>query len=125
MEISHAQTVMVQLEQRLHICGEKGSGELSPGQTFHSIKFSKKILSKNGLPINTLHTFRVLQIRTPVQQLEQNKRSIIFPDIVGLAITRPDCLPKETLDLLEELNQTTYLWIELGLQTIHERTANS
>src|SRR5690606_33712407 len=44
--------------------------------------------------------------------------------VVGLAIaTRPDCLPEEVLSLLEELNGKTYLWVELGLQTIHERTA--
>lgn len=46
------------------------------------------------------------------------------PDVIGLAIaTRPDCLPDDVLDLLSELNQRTYLWIELGLQTIHEKTA--
>lgn len=46
------------------------------------------------------------------------------PGVVGLAVaTRPDCLPDEVLDLLEELNQRTYLWIELGLQTVHQRTS--
>ncbi len=45
-------------------------------------------------------------------------------DIVGLAIaTRPDCLEEETLDLLENLNKKTCLQVELGLQTIHEETA--
>ena len=43
--------------------------------------------------------------------------------IVGLAIaTRPDCLPDDVLDLLGELNEKTFLWVELGLQTIHEDT---
>jgi radical SAM protein (TIGR01212 family) len=47
-------------------------------------------------------------------------------DVIGLAIaTRPDCLPEDVLDLLSELNQRTYLWIELGLQTIHEKTAEA
>jgi len=46
------------------------------------------------------------------------------PDTVGLAIaTRPDCVPDEVLDLLAEFNQKTYLWVELGLQTIHKKTA--
>ncbi len=46
-------------------------------------------------------------------------------DIVGLSIaTRPDCLPNEVLDYLDELNKRTYLTVELGLQTIHERTLN-
>jgi hypothetical protein len=44
-------------------------------------------------------------------------------ELVGLIIgTRPDCLPESVLDLLSELNQTTYLWLELGMQTMHERT---
>ena len=45
------------------------------------------------------------------------------PDISGVAIaTRPDCLSGEVLDLLEELNHKTFLWVEMGLQTIHEKT---
>lgn len=45
-------------------------------------------------------------------------------DIVALSIaTRPDCLPTEILDLLEECNQIKPVWVELGLQTIHEKTA--
>jgi len=43
--------------------------------------------------------------------------------VVGLAIgTRPDCVPDGVLDMLSELNQRTYLWVEYGLQSIHERT---
>lgn len=50
--------------------------------------------------------------------------AISHPDIVALSIgTRPDCLPTEVLDLLEELNKIKPVWIELGLQTIHEHTA--
>ncbi|GAB6155872.1 TIGR01212 family radical SAM protein [Desulfosporosinus burensis] len=43
--------------------------------------------------------------------------------VVGLSIsTRPDCLPEDVLNYLEELNQRTYLWVELGLQSRHDRT---
>jgi len=43
--------------------------------------------------------------------------------VVGLAVgTRPDCLPEKTLDLLAEYHQQTYFWLELGLQSIHDRT---
>lgn len=46
------------------------------------------------------------------------------PEIVLLSIaTRPDCLGGEVLDLLEELNRIKPVWVELGLQTIHEDTA--
>lgn len=45
------------------------------------------------------------------------------PDLVGLIVgTRPDCLSEQVLDLLEELHQRTYLWVELGMQTMHEDT---
>ena len=46
------------------------------------------------------------------------------PGVLGLAVaTRPDCLEDETLDLLNELNKKTFLWVELGLQTIHDDEA--
>ena len=45
--------------------------------------------------------------------------------VIGLAIaTRPDCLSKDVLDYLSELNNRTFLWVELGLQTIHEKSAD-
>lgn len=53
----------------------------------------------------------------------------IFPaalavsDVVGLIIaTRPDCLPDEILGYLQELNDQTYLWLELGVQSIYDRS---
>ena len=50
--------------------------------------------------------------------------ALSHPNIVALSIaTRPDCLDKEVLDLLEELNNIKSIWIELGLQTINEKTA--
>jgi len=46
------------------------------------------------------------------------------PDVVGLSVgTRPDCLPPEAVAMLSELNTIKPVWVELGLQTIHERTA--
>ena len=45
------------------------------------------------------------------------------PDVVGLIVaTRPDCLPPEVLDLLEEYHRQTYFWLELGLQSSLDRT---
>ena len=47
-----------------------------------------------------------------------------YPDVVGIAIaTRPDCLSEEICDYLYELSQKCDLYIELGLQTIHDSTA--
>lgn len=48
----------------------------------------------------------------------------MHPDIVLLSIaTRPDCLSDEVLELLCEIQKIKPVWIELGLQTIHEATA--
>jgi radical SAM protein (TIGR01212 family) len=44
-------------------------------------------------------------------------------DIVGVIVgTRPDCLSPETLELLSDYNRKTYFWLELGLQSPHDRT---
>lgn len=45
------------------------------------------------------------------------------PDVVGLIIaTRPDCLPDNVLSYLQELSAQTYLWLELGMQSMYERS---
>lgn len=45
-------------------------------------------------------------------------------DVLGIEIaTRPDCLDEDILDYLSDLNSRTDLWVELGLQTIHEDSA--
>ncbi len=63
----------------------------------------------------------------PVERLRYlYNLAIQQPGVVGMAIaTRPDCLPEEVMDLLEEINKKTFLWVELGLQTIHEPTSQA
>lgn len=52
------------------------------------------------------------------------REAICHPKVVMLAIaTRPDCLPDDVLELLDECNQVKPVMVELGLQTIHEETA--
>jgi len=49
--------------------------------------------------------------------------ALAVADVVGLAVgTRPDCLAPEVLDLLADYHRSTYFWLELGLQSIHDRT---
>lgn len=49
--------------------------------------------------------------------------ALAVEDVVGLAVgTRPDCVPPAVLDLLAEYHQRTYFWLELGLQSSHDRT---
>ena len=61
----------------------------------------------------------------PVERLrELYTEAMENPEVEILSIaTRPDCLGENVLDLLSELNQIKPVWVELGLQTIHERTA--
>jgi uncharacterized protein len=61
----------------------------------------------------------------PVEVLREKYESVLIQEgVVGISIaTRPDCLPDDVVEYLAELNKRTYLWVELGLQTIHEKTA--
>ena len=60
-----------------------------------------------------------------VDRLKEVYEPILKQDkVIGLAIaTRCDCLNDDVLEYLEELNKRTYLVVELGLQTIHEKTS--
>lgn len=61
----------------------------------------------------------------PVSYLEPLfSEAIAHPDVAALSIgTRPDCLPPDVLELLARLNRRKPVWVELGLQTIHEESA--
>lgn len=61
----------------------------------------------------------------PVEELREYYEEILKqPGVVGLSIaTRPDCLPDDVVEYLAELNERTYLWVEMGLQTIHDSTS--
>lgn len=60
----------------------------------------------------------------PVAQLQGVfAQALTVPGVTGLIIaTRPDCLPDDVLDSLAELNRQTYFWLEIGLQSIHNRS---
>lgn len=50
-------------------------------------------------------------------------RAVVHPDIVGLSIgTRPDCVDEEKLDLIETYSKNKLVWMEYGLQSIHNKT---
>ncbi len=61
----------------------------------------------------------------PISELrEKYQEALAYPDIVGLSIaTRPDCINEDVLSLLLECKKEKKVWVELGLQTIHEETA--
>ena len=61
----------------------------------------------------------------PINKLKELYEKVLKePNVVGISIaTRPDSIDEKCLDYLEELNKRTYLNIELGLQTINEKTS--
>ena len=80
-------------------CSHGGSGDFaeSPSETYAPVDYLRKIFTE----------------------------AIMHPDIRILSVaTRPDCLGEDILNLLHELNQIKPVWIELGLQTIHEDTVS-
>ena len=62
----------------------------------------------------------------PVDVLrDRYDQALAVEDVVGLAVgTRPDCLSPQIFDLLAEYDQRSYSWLELGLQSIHDKTLN-
>ncbi len=60
----------------------------------------------------------------PVSLLREKYETVLnIPNVIGLDIaTRSDALSDEVLDYLEELNQKTFLMVELGLQSMHDQT---
>jgi uncharacterized protein len=60
----------------------------------------------------------------PVKRLRSvYEEALSHPQVVGLVIgTRPDCVPADVLELLQELAGRTYLSVEYGMQTIHDRS---
>ncbi len=111
-------------------CSAGGSGEFaeSPEMSIsEQIEVGKKRVSdkiKDGKYIAYFQAYT--NTYGPLEKLRKVfTEAINHPDIVAISVaTRPDCLGNEVLDLLTELHQIKPVWVELGLQTIHEKTAN-
>lgn len=80
---------------------------------------------KWGHPLCIAYFQNFTNTYAPVEHLERLYRNALsHPDCAGIAIaTRPDCIDSDVLNLLDELSKETFLWVELGLQTTNDRTA--
>lgn len=110
-------------------CSEGGSGDFAADSILsitEQIEDAKSKVSgkiKDGKYIAYFQAFT--NTYGPIDYLRKiYTEAISHPDIVAVSIaTRPDCLSTEVLELINELNKIKPIWIELGLQTIHEHTA--
>lgn len=110
-------------------CSASGSGDFagSPSLSIsRQIADGKAALSAKR-PVHSYIAYFQAFTNTyaPVHILERlYNEAIADPAVKILSIaTRPDCLPADVLDLLEQINRIKPVWIELGLQTIHPQTA--
>lgn len=110
-------------------CGEEGSGSFASPVSLNiseQIEMAKaKIKSKTDADKFIAYFQSFTNTYAPVEYLEKVFfEAISHPQVVILSIaTRPDCLPDEILALLKRLNEIKPVWVELGLQTMHEKTA--
>ena len=110
-------------------CSAGGSGDFAEGRcdsVAAQIERAKgRIRSKTGAEKFIAYFQSYTNTYAPVEYLQQIfTEAIAEPSIVALSIgTRPDCLPQEVVELLARLNRRKPVWVELGLQTIHESTA--
>ena len=104
-------------------CSDTGSGEFSSDIESQIELYQRKWPKATYLAYFQNHT----NTYAPVEELRKKYYAILKDErIKGLVIgTRPDCLSEDVLDLLSEINETHFLWVELGLQTIHEETAKN
>lgn len=110
-------------------CSKTGSGEF--GGDIHDdlvTQFNKiKKVMDHKWPNSKYIAYFQARTNTyaPVEVLREKYEKVLkLPNVIGLTIaTRCDAISEEVLDYLDELNKRTNLTIELGLQTIHEKTA--
>lgn len=110
-------------------CSEGGSGDFagSPSLSItEQIEAGKQKLSGKYKGSSYIAYFQAYtNTYAPVSYLEKLfAEALAHPDVVCLSVaTRPDCLDRDKIALLSRLSQVKPVWVELGLQTIHEKSA--
>lgn len=111
-------------------CSKDGSGDFAGNPRDNLVKQFKDIkemMEKKWPQAKYIGYFQAFtNTYAPLEVLKDKYETILDQDgVVGLSIsTRPDCIDDDILDYLAELNTRTNLWVELGLQTVHDQTSN-
>ena len=109
-------------------CSKMGSGNFAQDENLsvtEQIERGKSLVKAKGANKYIAYFQAFTNTYAPTDYLRSiYYEAVSHPDIVAVSIaTRPDCLPKEVLSLLSEINSIKPVWVELGLQTIHSKTA--
>lgn len=115
-------------------CSRGGSGDFAASATlsvteqlFHAKQriAAKLPKSKNNFAGYLAYFQAFTNTYAPIPYLKQIfEEAMADPEVVGLSVaTRPDCLPTDCIELLASLNKCKPVYVELGLQTVHEQSA--
>jgi len=106
-----------------------GSGEFTAGAQYSITEQLKKEYERIDKKHKNPKLIAYFQAHTntyaPIEVLkEKYNEALSFSHTIGLSIaTRPDCIDEKIADMLSEFSKRTYLTVELGLQTVHDKTA--
>ena len=110
-------------------CSGAGSGDFTAGRNVDldlQIEEAKKLVSKKYKGNSYIAYFQAFtNTYAPAEKLRElfyKAASHSEVKVISIA-TRPDCLPDDVIELLSELNKKIPVWVELGLQTVNESTA--
>ncbi|MBR3996260.1 MAG: TIGR01212 family radical SAM protein [Clostridia bacterium] len=109
-------------------CSEFGSGDFAgdPRKSIHcQFNDVRREMDKKWKDAKYMPYFQAgTNTYAPLSVLrEKFEAALDLENVIGLSIaTRPDCIEKDTLEYLSELSKRTYLTVELGLQTSHDKT---
>lgn len=110
-------------------CSAKGSGEF----TNYDINIENQLKSQIDLLSTKWKDCKYIAYfqnftntyANPTHLKKLYSSALLFDNVVGLAIaTRADCLEDEIIEVLDYFNKKTYLFVEIGLQSIHKQTSN-
>lgn len=111
-------------------CSKTGSGEHggNPNKSLTEQFYDVKEVVDKKWPSSKYIAYFQARTNTyaPLEVLKEKYEEVLkIPNVIGLFIaTRCDSITDDTLDYLEELSKRTFLTVELGLQTIHEKTSH-
>jgi hypothetical protein len=109
-------------------CADNGSGSRGINRRLsirEQIAQGKEVIARKYRAGKYLVYFQAFtNTYAPLRQLRKlYDEALDNDDVVGLIVgTRPDCLSSDVLSLLEEYHKRTYFWLEVGVQSVHDKT---